>query len=275
MEVLMTGVDCDRVITANTAAQIKAAGHGMIGRYINRSTTAEAQNILGAGLDVLYFYETTANRAQIASNGTYDGQKGLACAKAIGMPTSAGICYTVDSEPTVAQFPTIAEYFKAVRAQIGDYKLGAYGNAKLMDYLSNLGICDFYVQCAAWSYGKVSNSTTIYQCGYGKTVCGVPVDIDEVYSTAGLWLNEAESENDMTPDDVNKLIAAALAKALPTYATIDDVPVSLQAETKVLMSVGAINGGTDAAVNPNDVNLTQDALKAAIIGKRYVDSKVK
>jgi hypothetical protein len=88
-------------------------------------------------------------------------------------------------------------------------------------------------------------------------------------------LYAAESEDDMTDDRVNELIAEALKKALPTYASISDVPTTLQAETRVLLDANAINGGTDAKVNPDDVNLTQDALKAAIIAKRYVDSKVK
>jgi len=78
--------------------------------------------------------------------------------------------------------------------------------------------------------------------------------------------------DDMTEDRVRAIFAEEIAKA--TYAVIADVPEYWRSETQALMTAGAINGGTPDDVNDKDVDMSRDALKAAIICKRYVDLRI-
>jgi len=65
---------------------------------------------------------------------------------------------------------------------------------------------------------------------------------------------------------------AALQAALgnPTYARIDDVPEYWQAETRALMAAAAIDGGTPAEKDAEDVNISRFELRPAIILYRFV-----
>ena len=55
-------------------------------------------------------------------------------------------------------------------------------------------------------------------------------------------------------------------KVNPLYKSIDDVPAYWQQEVRAMLDCGAIDGGT--ADDPNDVNMRQEALKAAIVAYR-------
>ncbi len=55
-------------------------------------------------------------------------------------------------------------------------------------------------------------------------------------------------------------------KVNPLYKSIDDVPEYWQQEVRAMLDCGAIDGGT--AEDPNDVNMRQEALKAAIVAYR-------
>ena len=55
-------------------------------------------------------------------------------------------------------------------------------------------------------------------------------------------------------------------KVNPLYKSIDDVPEYWQQEVRAMLDCGAIDGGT--ADDPNDVNMRQEALKAAIVAYR-------
>lgn len=82
-----------------------------------------------------------------------------------------------------------------------------------------------------------------------------------------------KEDKDLTESEVRKIVREEIDKSDPRYKSIEDVPENLQAETRALLDCGAINGGTDAEVNPNDVNMRKSALKAVIIAKRYTDAK--
>lgn len=57
-------------------------------------------------------------------------------------------------------------------------------------------------------------------------------------------------------------------KVNPLYKTINDVPSYWQQEVREMLDCGAINGGTEAAKNPDDVNMRHEALQAAIVAYR-------
>ena len=52
---------------------------------------------------------------------------------------------------------------------------------------------------------------------------------------------------------------------------ITDAPKWAQPELRTLLDCGAINGGTEAGQNPNDVNLPLDSVKVTLICKRFVE----
>ena len=66
-------------------------------------------------------------------------------------------------------------------------------------------------------------------------------------------------------------IEAAMEKLNPTYKDLKDVPAYWQAAVSALLRTGAINGGTPAEVNPTDLNIRLDTLKAAIIAAAYAE----
>lgn len=57
------------------------------------------------------------------------------------------------------------------------------------------------------------------------------------------------------------------------YKDIQDVPSYWRDDIKELLKLECINGGTPADVDADDVNLTEDCIKAIVIIKRYVDTK--
>lgn len=59
------------------------------------------------------------------------------------------------------------------------------------------------------------------------------------------------------------------------FADVKDVPEWWNGEIQALLNSEAINGGTDKAVNPTDVNLTYTEAKMSAIFVRYVDAVTK
>lgn len=81
-------------------------------------------------------------------------------------------------------------------------------------------------------------------------------------------LKESVSKN-VTPEQAKQIYLALAKEGFITE--ISDAPRWAQPELRVLLDAGAINGGTDADVNPNDVNMPIEDVKVALICKRYVD----
>ena len=76
-------------------------------------------------------------------------------------------------------------------------------------------------------------------------------------------------QNDKEGDTVTQAeFNAMYDKVNPLYKTIDDVPDYWKAEVREMLDCGAINGGTEAAKNPDDVNMRHEALQAAIVAYR-------
>ena len=83
-----------------------------------------------------------------------------------------------------------------------------------------------------------------------------------------------EDEIDMTKDEMIKLIDERIEQKIKTIKDIGAVPDSLKAEVRELLDLEAINGGTEFANNPDDINMPYDALKGVVIGKRYTDKQI-
>lgn len=83
-----------------------------------------------------------------------------------------------------------------------------------------------------------------------------------------------EDEIDMTKDEVIKLIDERIEQKIKTIKDIAAVPDSLKAEVRELLDLEAINGGTEFANNPDDINMPYDVLKGVVIDKRYTDKQI-
>lgn len=142
-----------------------------------------------AGLSILCVFESSASRAAGGeAAGTADGQTALSEAKLINMPTSGCIYFAVDYDAQPSDFAKIEAYLKAAKAQIGNYKIGVYGGYYVIEAMAKKGICDCYWQTYAWSGGKLSSYTNVYQHLNGQSVSGIsPVDLNKSYGNEGFW----------------------------------------------------------------------------------------
>lgn len=269
------GIDCATRLTAKTAQAIKDAGYSFAGRYLvpergslkwKALTKAEAEIITGVGMSILAVYETTADRAKGgAAFGTYDGQQAFACAEAIGIPKTGVIYFAVDFGAAASDMSAIAEYLKAARAQIGDYKLGVYGAYNVIEAMAALNLCDAYWQCVGWSYGKISDHRSVYQAKWGQSVAGVSVDINECEDLvkAGIWNYQMEDEDmdiaKLTPEECYEIIQ----KASEYMATLP-LPTNWNAagELQEAVDLGITDGTRPMELTPR--------YQAAIMVKRAV-----
>ena len=87
---------------------------------------------------------------------------------------------------------------------------------------------------------------------------------DGVAEGFGKTVQDDKEDDTVTQAEFN----AMYDKANPLYKTIDDVPDYWKAEVREMLDCGAINGGTEAAKNPDDVNMRHEALQAAIVAYR-------
>ena len=80
----------------------------------------------------------------------------------------------------------------------------------------------------------------------------------------------AEAQNYMKEDDTmtQKEFEEMYGKVNPLYKTISDVPPYWQPAVREMLDCGAINGGTAAEKNPDDVNMRHEVLQAAIVAYR-------
>lgn len=76
----------------------------------------------------------------------------------------------------------------------------------------------------------------------------------------------------ITEADCDRLIADVCGKWI---RDINDVPhKSVQAIARILLDMEAVDGGTDYAVNPDDIRLPYNILRAIVIAKRYTDKAI-
>lgn len=87
---------------------------------------------------------------------------------------------------------------------------------------------------------------------------------DGVAEGFGKAVQDDKEDDTMT----QKEFEAMYGKVNPLYKTISDVPSYWRQEVREMLDCGAINGGTEAAKNPDDVNMRREALQAAIVAYR-------
>lgn len=191
-------IDCSTRLTASNAATLKSNGITHVGRYLSKNskgiTATEAAIIKAAGLNIVSVYENGSTNVShfTAANASADLLDAYNQAKAIGQPEVAGnaIYFTVDFDAQPTDMPAILAYFQAIKKQLTSYKVGAYGNYAVLNYLKAHNAADYYWQTYAWSSGQQCDFTNIYQYKNDTTLTGVSfaVDYDDlVTDDVGAW----------------------------------------------------------------------------------------
>lgn len=193
----VNAIDCTG-LNPTQISNLSKQGVKYVGRYLSRSTwkgltLGEVANIKSAGMDIFSIYETNPTYAGYfsAATGETDALDAVALAKSVGQPENTAIYFTVDYDAQSANFPAILDYFQAIRANLGNYKLGAYGSFTTLNYLYQNNAADYWFQTVAWSGGQHCNFLNIFQYQIDKTNwndTGANVDLDNVEkSDIGAW----------------------------------------------------------------------------------------
>lgn len=205
------GVDTVHRFTTADAKNAVANGVSFVCRYLvpqgmgKDITAAEAKNLHDAGLGILLCWEIgAADIKKGAEQGAKDGARAKALAQGFGVPSGTTIFYACDYLPVQGDFPAIEAYLRAAKAACAPYDAGLYGCAKICDHIGNLGICTKFWQCVAWSDGRVSQYTSVYQYQWSggpeslamAAKLGFSVDMDKSddIRKAGLWMPKATPE---------------------------------------------------------------------------------
>lgn len=162
----------------------KTAGYGFLARYLASSAKGvrktEASAIRAAGLGLVVVYESYAARAKEGRPaGIADGKTALAFARDIGFPDSRPLYFAVDFQPSTVDMAYVDAYLSGVASVIGAARVGVYGSYSVVEHCHSIGVVHWFWQTYAWSAGKVSAHTHVYQYLNGQIVAGVSVDFNE------------------------------------------------------------------------------------------------
>lgn len=199
------GVDTAATISAQAAQKLKAEGISFVGRYLvppsmwKALKADEINGIRDAGLAILLCWEIGASDVKGgAERGKQDGARAKEVAQLFDVPAGTVIYFACDYCASEKDYPIIEQYIRAAQDACYPYVAGMYGHASLVDYLASKGACKHFWQCCAWSYGRVSAHTSVYQYAWSgadeskemQDKVGFAVDMDSTYSMedAGLWL---------------------------------------------------------------------------------------
>lgn len=214
---MIYGVDCASKLTAQTAAEIKAAGYEFAGRYLvppvgpmkwKALTKDECRAVTGAGLRLLTVWETTADRVRGGmAAGAEDGARAVKLAEEYDIPDGAAIYFAVDYDARADAFDTVEGYLKGARAQLGGrWRVGVYGSYRVIEEMARREAADCFWQCVAWSGGMKSGRRHVYQAKFGQRAAGVAVDINECadMKKAGIWSYADKFDEEDEDMDVNR-----------------------------------------------------------------------
>lgn len=199
------GVDTAATVSAEAAKKLKAEGVSFVGRYLvppgmwKDLKADEIKGLHDAGLAILLCWEIGAGDVKGgAERGRSDGARAKQLAESFGVPAGTSIFFACDYGAPESDYPVIEQYIRAAREAVSPYEAGIYGHAGLVDYLAQKGACKRFWQCVAWSLGRLSQYTSVYQYQWSggeeskamQAKVGFPVDMNKTTSieAAGLWM---------------------------------------------------------------------------------------
>jgi len=216
------GIDCAVPLTAEKAKEMAAAGMRFVCRYLvpvsmawKRLTRAEAEAITAAGMKIVSVFQRGANDAAGgAPNGTRDGKAAYQEAKAIGQPAGTAIYFAVDFDAQPKDYDAIEAYLRAAAKELPGYNVGVYGSYAVVEEMARRGACAHFWQTYAWSKGRLSAATNIYQYKNGQTLAGHTVDFNESFGDEGWWDTSMKNVDKPVNNSVDKEAAEKVISVL-------------------------------------------------------------
>jgi LysM repeat protein len=198
----LNGIDCVTTIHQELAKGLKAAGIEYVARYLGDSwksiSKKEAEVIIASGLQIVSIWETnpTYGGYFTKDKGISDGMDAVSFAQSLGQPKGSAIYFAVDYDAQPTDMQAIVNYFLGVCQELGkDYNVGVYGSYPVLTMLHESCAVNFYWQTAAWSSGNVADFNDILQYDFNKKIAGIPVDYNQVSSSAGAWGKASQSRS--------------------------------------------------------------------------------
>lgn len=285
-----------------SGATLAARGIKLAARYLSHTpaknlSASEAQDLLSHGVAVLLNWESSTGRVLFGADaGTPDGRDACALADQIGAPHGSVIYYSADEDVPSNDYGQVYDYLVAARsATSGRFGVGIYGKYDLIEYLNARGFTHDW-QTYAWSGGKLSAATDLYQYLNGQSMAGASVDYDHIIHAAelGAWwpAGHAPAGSGTPLEEVSMSAAdvAALSAKIDDLATLllygdgPDVPDSknthadnirrTRKDIGVLAAVlGLITNGDGPDVDVS-VDTHGNSLKAIRAAQRVADAKL-
>lgn len=185
----MKAIDTIADITPQTASALKSQGveavFGYLGAWSKCLTIARVQVLKDAGLRIGSLFEGDGKTFS-AEQGKIDAEIAKRHAYLIGQPYGTGICTCVDYDMQPSDYPQLDAYLNAWKmVMAGKYDTGLYAGYDVLAAFQDKA--DYTIQASAWSNGQKLSGVAAYQNSASTTLCGIGVDIDEVYDTSILW----------------------------------------------------------------------------------------
>jgi hypothetical protein len=210
-----------------------------IGRYVGPGsagkllTLAEAENAKLHGLSIFSLVEGYARDANLGyAKGVEQARSGAANhARCNGHP-KAPLYFAVDWDANSTELAHVGSYLDGAASVIGRARVGVYGGIRTVNWCHDHGKAVWFFQTYAWSYGKISPYTHVYQYRNGQDLFGGQVDLCRSLKTNfGQWAPgtgsfgtaPAVSNDQVTPGswDYSGVINAIAATIGSAASTVD------------------------------------------------------
>lgn len=187
-----------------SGATLAKAGIKLAARYLSHTpkknlTADEATDLRSHGVGVLLNWESGAGRPLLGSAaGAADAADACLLAGQIGAPRGCTIYYSCDRDVNASQYDAIANYYTAAKhASAGRYRVGVYGEFEIVEELHRRGVVDGEWQTYAWSGGRLSIQSDLYQYLNSQRMAGAAVDYDHIIHAAdlGAWWPAGSANN--------------------------------------------------------------------------------
>lgn len=195
-------------------AALKTAGATVVFRYVMPQTpfwtkalrTAEANELLAAGIPIVSNWETTATAMRGGgTQGITDALQLAADWRALGAPTNLAGYFSADWDVQQGEVSLCLDYLAGAASVLGKPRTGVYGGYRIVKAAIDAGYRGW--QTAAWSSGQWDPRAVARQTGQKQTIGGVDTDVNEIIDLSGLGAWHPE-EDDVTPQDIEAIAEA-------------------------------------------------------------------
>lgn len=164
------GCDTATKLNSNQIQTIINAGYNFVGRYITNTpgsefdkclTRTEMENILNAGLKIIYLFQEANNKPEVFTlrKGEEQAARAIFAMDSLGAPSNSVIYFAVDCDPVGTDITNyIIPYFKGIIGRFKEentsYKIGVYGTRNVCTSLDKAfsTTIKFYVSDASYGF---------------------------------------------------------------------------------------------------------------------------